>query len=194
MTRTKIALFAIPIIAGLVAVGAISGNSEKESIILETSSELQNTVLPQAYAEKPVKATIPITVDEDYGDTSTFDNIEVTCKISTRGDVTTVNSCEATAIMDKTQLDALINGGLNPTNWELLLSAIQSNPLDFDKILVEYEVGLLTNEIDAYLGTLDPVLALPEDYEEKSVTLEFSIQNNEGVETEQTKVVIAIEY
>ena len=55
-------------------------------------------------------------------------------------------------------------------------------------IIVEYEIGLLTNEIEA--AGFD----LPEDYENKSVAMEWSTQNNDGVETSQTKLFMEIEF
>jgi len=39
-----------------------------------------------------------------------------------------------------------------------------------------------------------PELTFPEDYENKSVAMEWNIQNNEGVETSQTKLFMEIEF
>ena len=94
MTKTKTALFAIPIIAGLVAICAISGIfSEKESISYEAPSvELQNNVIPQAFAEKPEQEIKEVDIrTTDYGSGSTFDIEKVECKISTKDGETEVN-------------------------------------------------------------------------------------------------------
>ena len=148
-----------------------------------------------AYAEKPVTQIIPITVDPDYGATSTFvvDNVE--CKIATKGEETMVNWCNASATMDKVQFEDLIaNFETYFANWSVLLSAIGENPLDFDQILVNFETGLLIEQIEDSLSISHPEITLPEDYRNKSVAMEWSIQNNDGEETSQTKIFMEIEY
>ena len=84
MTKTKIALFAIPIIVVLVASGAVSGTfSEKESVILETPVELQNNVIPQAFGEKPNFVILNGTdlVSQQFLDNHNFTLGDVQCKI-----------------------------------------------------------------------------------------------------------------
>ena len=79
------------------------------------------------------------------------------------------------------------------TDFFGVLQTILETGADYDKALVEWEVEQLTNTIDTILVD-DLGYSIPEDYKEKSVELELSIQNNEGIETSQTKVVVAIEY
>jgi len=55
MTKTKIALFAIPMCAILIAIGVFSVNFAEKELTpnSETSYAIQNELIPQAYAEKP---------------------------------------------------------------------------------------------------------------------------------------------
>ena len=55
MTRKKIALFAIPTCAILIAIGAISANFSESGLTSnsENSYTIQNEIIPQAYAAKP---------------------------------------------------------------------------------------------------------------------------------------------
>lgn len=55
MTKSKIALFAIPAFAVLIAVGAVYGNISSSELTSnsENNISVQNQIIPQAYAEKP---------------------------------------------------------------------------------------------------------------------------------------------
>ena len=195
MTKTKTAIFAISIIAGLVSIGAISGIfSEKELSVYDIPSvELQNNVIPQAFAEKPSQEIIVVDVSNtDYGSGSTFDIQKVECKISTKDGETEVNWCKATGIQNKIDLVACLEDNLSCfTDFFGVLETIFETGADYDKALVEWEVEQLTNTIDTILVD-DLGYSIPEDYKEK--TVELGVQNNEGTETSQTKVVVAIEY
>ena len=194
MKKTKIAIFAIPTFALLIAIGALSVNFTETSLASNSDDtySIQNTIIPQAYAEKPVQVIVPVDVSStDYGSASTFDITMVECKISTKGGETTVNWCKATGILNKVDFETCLS--TPETCFGLFLTLFEAMIVeggDFDKVLVEYEVEQLTNTINSILATDHPGIIIP-DYEEKSVELEMSVQNDE---TSQTKVVVGIEY
>jgi hypothetical protein len=149
-----------------------------------------------AFAEKPTQTIVPVDVNlTDYGSGSTFDVEKVECKISTKGSETTVNWCKATLMQNKVTFETCL---ADPETCFVaffdVLNAIFIAGADYDMVLVEWEVEQLTDTIDTILETDHPGIVIPEDYEEKSVELEFSINNDGGTETSQTKVVVGIEY
>ena len=156
------------------------------------SSQIDNAVSYMAYAEKPVQEIVLVDVSgTDYGSGSTFDITMVECKISTKGGVTTVNWCKATGIMNKVEFeDCLINPEICFLIFFEVFEDIIAEGADFDKALVEFEVEHLTDTIDGILTATYPGIIIPE-YEEKSVELEMSVQNDGS---SQTKVVVGIEY
>jgi len=194
MTKTKIALFAIPTCALLITIGVLSVNFAETGLASNSEDiySIQNKIIPQAYAEKPVQEIVLVDISlTEYGSGSTFDIEKVECKISTKGGVTTVNWCKATGIMDKMDFeDCLLALETCFLVFADLLEEIFEAGGDFDKVLVEFEVEQLTDTIDSILAATYPGIIIPE-YEEKSVELEMSVQNDG---TSQTKVVVGIEY
>ena len=149
-----------------------------------------------AFAAKPVQEIVPVDVSStDYGSGSTFDVENVECKISTKDSETTVNWCKATLIQNKITWETCLE---DPETCFLafqdIFLAVLEGGADYDKVLVEWEVEQLTDTIDTILETDYPGIIIPEDYEKKSVELEFSVNNDGGTETSQTKVVVGIEY
>ena len=149
-----------------------------------------------AFAEKPIQEIVPVDVSTtDYGSGSTFDVEMVECKISTNDSEKTVNWCKATLIQNKITMESCFS---DPETCFLafvdVLNAVFAAGVDYDKVLVEWEVEQLTDTIDTILESDHPGIIIPEDYKEKSVELEFSINNDGGTETSQTKVVVGIEY
>jgi len=73
MNTKKIAMFAIPVCAVLIAVGAVYGNISNSELSSnsEDSSSIQNQIIPQAYAAKPdfqvLNATdLGVTLDPNF--------------------------------------------------------------------------------------------------------------------------------
>ena len=196
MTKTKIALFAIPTCALLIAIGVISVNFAENDLTSNSDDSylIQNEIIPQAYAEKPLQEIVPVDVSgTEYGSGSTFDITMVECKISTKGGVTTVNWCKATGIMDKVDFLTCLEDNLSCLAvFSVILDDIfdEEPGVDFDKAIVEWEVEQLTNTINSSLAIDHPGIIIP-DYKEKSVELEMSVQNDGS---SQTKAVVGIEY
>ena len=187
---TIITVLAIGIL-GSIGFGLNADNADK--II---SSQNDYVVSHIAYAEKPTQEIINVDVSAtDYGSGSTFDVEKVECKISTKGLETTVNWCKATLIQNKITLETCLG---DPETCFLaftdILTAVFEGGADYDKILVEWEVEQLTDTIDTILESDHPGIVIPEDYQKKSVDLEFSINNDGVTETSQTKVIVGIEY
>ncbi len=167
-----------------------------EAVDIKTSEDISNSDASYlAFADKPKNRIIPIEVDPDYGDTSSFDIDKVKCKVYKKHGQMNVDWCKATATMNKVDLLELIDMGPDSIeDFEALINAISANPTDFDKIIVDYETALLTIEIQNHLDTLDPPITLPDDYKSKSVAMKWTVQNDGGVETSQTKLVMKINY
>ncbi len=141
------------------------------------------------------KKLLDIEVDPEFGDTSSFNIEEVKCKVQKNNHETKVKWCKAIAIQDKAELLDLIDNTFSDiANLTLLIDAIESSPEDYDAFIVAYETGLLEVEIQNYLSTLHPPITLPGDFKNKSVAMEWSLQNNGGTETSQTKLFMKIEY
>jgi len=194
MTKTKIALFAIPTCALLIAIGVLSVNFTETGLASNSDDtySIQNQIIPQAYAEKPLQEIVLVDISStEYGAGSTFDIEKVECKISTKNGETKVNWCKATGIMNKITLEACLTAAEACFSaFTSVLTDIFAEGADFDKALVEYEVEQLTDTIDSILASDYPGIIIP-DYEEKSLELEMSVQNDQ---TSQTKVVVGIEY
>jgi len=144
-------------------------------------------------------------VRPEFGSGSTFDIENVQCQISQKeieiDDIseieTTVDWCKATGIMNKVDFADCLETGLTCfVVFADLFESVFAEGADFDKALVEFEVEQLTDEIEFVTGpgdTMDtiPDIVFPEDFKNKSVELEMSVQNDGS---SQTKVVVGIEY
>ena len=145
MTRKLILGAIVAVVFSLGILGTLNLGTNTDNVKTADVDVSQNHATSiMAFADKPVKLNIPINVNPDYGSTSSFTIEDVECQTSTKDGETKVDWCKATAIMDKTELEFLIQGGFSSIeNLEVLIAAIEANPLDFDMILVEYEIGLL---------------------------------------------------
>jgi hypothetical protein len=182
-------VFAIGITSAVnFATSTSDAKSYKVEPMLETPSSLM------AFADSSSNGIISLTVNPDYGATSTFDVNSVKCKTTTKNLQTTVKWCKATATMSKPKFQDFVTAATIPTNWNALVQAIEASPTDFDKILVNYEIGLLTQEIQNSLSTQYPGITLPSDYKHKSVDMEWTVQKNKGVETSETELSMEIDF
>ena len=146
----------------------------------------------------------------EYGAVSGFDIDNIECKVFTKNGAMDVSHCKATGFIDRANFvdeitsifsifSAVASQAIQPLNGateeeliEDLFECIFNNPNYFDACVVEYEVERLTYAIDGILTGNGYVV--PQDYAEKSVELEMSIQNDGYTETPETKVVVTIEY
>ena len=146
----------------------------------------------------------------EYGFGSGFDIETIECKIFTKNGAMDVTHCKAIGFIDRENFEAELgsifpvitavatqaiqplNGSTEEELIEDLFSCILADFPFFDACVVEYEVERLTYAIDGILTAAGYVV--PEDYSEKSVELEMSIQNDGETETPDTKVVVTIEY
>lgn len=213
----KITLGAI--VAAVFAIGALgvlnlSSNTDESSSFLEATQK--DLIIQKAYAASPNHMMITIQgmggmYMTEYGFGSGFDIDKIECKIFTKNGAMDVTHCKATGFIDRDNFVEEI-GSIFPLLGAVAAQIVQQNnemsdeeeliedlfecifttPEFFDACVVEYEVERLTYTIDVILT--DGGYVVPEDYSEKSVELEMSIQNDGGSETPDTKVVVTIEY
>ena len=206
------------IVATVFAIGALgvlnlsSNTDESSSFIDATQNDL---IIQKAYAASPNHVIVTIQGDggidmTEYGFGSGFDIETIECKIFTKNGAMDVTHCKAIGFIDRenfvaelgsifpvitavaTQAIQPLNGSTEEELIEDLFSCILDDFAFFDACVVEYEVERLTYAIDGILT--DEGYVVPEDYSEKSVELEMSIQNDGETETPDTKVVVTIEY
>jgi hypothetical protein len=202
------AVFAI----GAIGILTLSSNMDQSDGFEATQN---NLIIQKAYAESPNHMTVTIQgdggmYDTEYGFGSGFDIETIECKIFTKNGAMDVTHCKAIGFIDRENFFDEI-GSIFPlfsavaaqtiiqnemTSEEELIEdlfeCIFTDPSFFDACVVEYEVERLTYTLGDILD--DKGYVVPEDYEEKSVELEMSIQNDGGSETPDTKVVVTIEY
>ena len=207
------AIVAIVFAIGALGVLNLSSNTDESSSFLEATQK--DLIIQKAYAESPNHIMVTIQgdggiVSTDYGLGSGFDIETIECKIFTKNGAMDVTHCKATGFIDRDNfvgeigsifpvLSAVAAQVVQPNNGsteeeliEDLFECMLNDPTFFDACVVEYEVERLTYTIDGILT--DEGYVVPEDYSEKSVELEMSIQNDDGSETADTKVVVTIEY
>ena len=206
------------IVATVFAIGALgvlnlsSNTDESSSFIDATQNDL---IIQKAYAASPNHVIVTIQGDggidmTEYGFGSGFDIETIECKIFTKNGAMDVTHCKAIGFIDRenfvdelgfifpvitavaTQAIQPLNGSTEEELIEDLFTCILDDFAFFDACVVEYEVERLTYAIDGILTAAGYVV--PEDYSEKSVELEMSIQNDGETETPDTKVVVTIEY
>ena len=200
MTRKLTLGTIVTVVLAIGVIGSLNygiGTSDEKTFSMESLSN-DNTIVNMAFAEKPHRGIIPISVDPEFGMGSAFDVNDVKCKIShgkKHGVVTAeVKWCKAKATLDRIEIPELLESGLDPENFQDLLDAIQSSPGNFDEFVVAFEFELLTTQIQNHLDTLNPPITLPEDFKKKSIKIDMSTKNKKGVETTQTKLLMMIEY
>ena len=183
------------IIAAALAIGILGSfssgmNTNNTEDVNMATSQNDYVVSYMAFAEKPDQQIVLIDFStSDYGSQSTFDLDKVECKTSTKGAVTTLNWCKATLFQNKVTFatcfeDLELCFGIF---GELLLGFLGEEE-DFDKALVEWEVDQLLIDLEPIFDDMGYVVP---EYEEKSVEIEMSVQNDGS---SQTKVVVGIEY
>ena len=206
------------IVATVFAIGALgvlnlSSNADESSSFLDATQN--DLIIQKAYAASPNHVIVTIQGDggidmTEYGFGSGFDIETIECKIFTKNGAMDVTHCKAIGFIDRenfeeelgsifpvitavaTQAIQPLNGSTEEELIEDLFSCILADFPFFDACVVEYEVERLTYAIDGILTAAGYVV--PEDYSEKSVELEMSVQNDGGSETADTKVVVTIEY
>lgn len=195
-------MFAIPTCAVLMAIGVISFIGNEVTANSVGSSEVQNLILPQAFAEKPTQTIVDLTSEveaTDYATNSTATVEKVECKISTKGSETKVNWCKATLIQDRDVFYGIIlneNGDFF-TNFGDVLEVLYDAFVyggNFEQALVEYEVEALMGNVNDILENTYPGIVIPEDYETKSFAVEWTLQSNDPDPIQQTKATVEIEY
>ena len=182
------------IIAAALAIGILGAfssgmNIDSDDVNMATSQN-DYVVSYMAFAEKPDQQIVMIDFStSDYGSESTFDLDKVECKTSTKGGVTTVNWCKATLFQNKVTFATCFEElELCFEVFGEVLLGFLGEAEDFDKALVEFEVDQLLIDLDPILDALGYVVP---EFEEKSVEIEMSVQNDGSA---QTKVVVGIEY
>lgn len=216
MTK-KITLGAI--VATVFAISAfgvlnLSLNTDDSSSFLETTQK--DLIIQKAYAASPNHMILTIQGDmgmymTNYGLGSGFDIETIECKIFTKNGAMDVSHCKAIGFIDREDfveeissifplITTVATQTILPNNEmtseeeliEDLFECMLEFPEYFDACLVEYETERLAYTIEGILD--DGGYVVPEDYSEKSVELEMSIQNDGETETPDTKVVVTIEY
>ena len=202
MTLKKIELLAIPICSILLAATMFPTNFSNDN----ESFEVQSSLIPLVFAEKPTQEIIDLTANltsTDYATNSTFIVESAECKISTKGGVTEVNWCKTIAIQNQTAFYGLfaegeISFGAFLEQFSTIMGALFNSLITgegFEQTLVEYEVDTLTSEMDAILEAEFPGIVIPEDYSTKSVELKWILESDEPNEPiSQTEVEVKIEY
>ena len=208
------AIVAIVFAIGALGVLNLSSNTDESSSFIEATQK--DLIIQKAYAASPNHMMVLIQGDggivppTDYGLGSGFDIEKIECKIFTKKGAMDVTHCKATGFIDRenfveeigsilpllgavaAQTLQLNNGSTEEELIEELFECMFNDPALFDVCVVEYEVERLTHTIDSILT--GEGFVVPEDYSEKSVELEMSIQNDGVSETPDTKVVVTIEY
>jgi len=186
----------------LMAIGVISSLGNEVTTNSATTSEVQNLILPQAFAEKPVQTIVDLTPAvelTDYATNSTATVEKVECKISMKGSEAKVNWCKATLIQDRDAFYQIALDGPGDffTNFGDVLEVLQFaflNGGNFEQALVEYEVNSLMGNVNVILDDTYPGIVIPEDYKTQSFAVEWTLQSNDPDPIQQTKATVEIQY
>ena len=187
------AVFAIGVL-GAISFGANTDYAETANI--ETSQN-GNAGFYVAFADDDDE--ILIIPDPLFGNGTGFIIDEITCEIDRYDGDVIVEECELEATLSNNNLaDVIASGGaFGSDEFEalgFLIENAETYPPNFDEILIEFEIGLLTNQIQGYLDTLDPPIVLPDEIEEQSLELKMSIEDDDGERTVETTLSIEVEF